>query len=302
MRSEEKKTSGGAWQKETIGSTPLMLAVISGCVDAAKLLIKKFGCNLMIKDLQDNSLLHLAVKYNCKQLVNFFVNETAIDPCQRNALGETPFSRANSMELKEISNILEKCQDNSQEKLEELINLIDEEKRREENRKKKASKRSKKRREETLEKISDEEDKNDEDKNSSENSDNKRIESSEIIISEESDKEQEYEEDHYYRPNYQRGYNPRRRQNYRRYGRYPYGYQKPRNYREYHKNYHYNEERDEPEMKEEIMTDIKREDKELLEENIDEYELLETPKIEDMEVKEIKSEIKVLIEIGRAHV
>ena len=150
LKSDEKKglIGGVTLQKEVFGFTPLMLAVVAGGqnVDVVRWMIEDAECNTSVKDWQESTLLHLAVRYNCKEIVSYLICASLIDPFQRNLIGETAVSIAQTPGFGEISKILSLCKDNSGQKMEELLNMInEEEERKEKKKKKKADKRKKKR-------------------------------------------------------------------------------------------------------------------------------------------------------------
>ncbi len=146
---EEKKgtSGGGSLQKELSGATPLMLAVASGDknIETVKWMIEEVECNTKEKDWQDNTVLHLAVRYNCKEIVSYLICANLVDPFQKNQAGESAVSMAQALGLDEVSKILSLCKDNSGQKMAELLDLIKaEEERKEKKKKKKADKRKKK--------------------------------------------------------------------------------------------------------------------------------------------------------------
>eukprot|EP01022_Parablepharisma_sp_SALTPOND_P005700 TRINITY_DN12334_c0_g1_i9.p1 TRINITY_DN12334_c0_g1~~TRINITY_DN12334_c0_g1_i9.p1 ORF type:complete len:509 (-),score=100.09 TRINITY_DN12334_c0_g1_i9:1382-2908(-) len=150
LRSDEKKgtSGGGSLQKELFSATPLMLAVVAGDrnLDVVKWLIEEAECRTDVKDWQQNSILHLAVRYNCQEIVSYLICAKVVDPFERNLVGESAVSMAQALGLEEISKILSLCKDNSGQKMEELLNLInEEEERKEKKKKKKADKKRKKR-------------------------------------------------------------------------------------------------------------------------------------------------------------
>lgn len=151
---EERKSVSGTWQKEVFSSTPLMLAAISGHLHVVRWLIEEKKCEADGTDWQENTLLHLAVKYNRKDLVEYFVDKGLINPFQRNALGETPASMAKDLDLDDLQAILSRCKDDSQQKIEELLNMLNEEEERKERKKKKTGR--KKKNKEALEKSREE--------------------------------------------------------------------------------------------------------------------------------------------------
>lgn len=229
LKCEEKKAAiNGSWQKEVLGCTPLMLAVISGHLNVVKWLIERAKCDIQVSDWQGNTLIHLAVKYNCKGLVEYFVDKGSVNSFQRNTLGETAASMAKSLELEEISETLSKCKDDSQQKMEELLNLINEEEKREERKKKKAARRNKKHK---VEEVKEEENKEDAKKEEEEIKETPAEEVEEpplekepseihsVESTEQYTKEPAYETRGCYRGTYYNEYN-RRRRDYTRYGRY----------------------------------------------------------------------------------
>eukprot|EP00826_Nyctotherus_ovalis_P040645 TRINITY_DN4025_c0_g1_i18.p2 TRINITY_DN4025_c0_g1~~TRINITY_DN4025_c0_g1_i18.p2 ORF type:complete len:266 (+),score=101.84 TRINITY_DN4025_c0_g1_i18:710-1507(+) len=232
-----------------------MLAVISGHLHVVRWLIEEKKCAADGTDWQENTLLHLAVKYNRKDLVEYFVDKDLINPFQRNAAGETPASMAKDLDLDDLQAILSRCKDDSQQKIEELLNMLNEEEERKERKKKKTGRRNKKNKE-ALEKSREEEKKEEkeseqqteeqqtEEQHSEHHSNDESIsaasETKEPLHAEEapkdppeqearsaesaehSDKDVSNEEKSVYRGRYHGEYSARRRWEFGRYGRYLY--------------------------------------------------------------------------------
>ena len=106
-----------------------MLSMLSGDrnIDVIKWLIEESECDTDVKDWQENNILHLAVKYCNTKIVNYLVCTKIVDPFQRNSLGESAISMAQELELHDISSILSNCKDNSSQKMDELLEFINEE-------------------------------------------------------------------------------------------------------------------------------------------------------------------------------
>ncbi len=121
LRTEERRglASSGTFQKELTGATPLMLAVAAGDhnKEVVQWMIEEAECNTDVKDWQENTLLHLAVRYNCREITSYLVCANIVDPFQRNAEGESAPSMAQALSHSEISNILSSCKDNSGQKV-----------------------------------------------------------------------------------------------------------------------------------------------------------------------------------------
>lgn len=121
LKAEEKRgiATTGTFQKEVSGATPLMLAIIAGDqnLETVKWLIEEVECKTNVTDWQDNTILHLAVRYNCSSTVSYLICTNIVDPFKRNAEGESAVSMAQAMNLEEITQILAICKDNSGQKV-----------------------------------------------------------------------------------------------------------------------------------------------------------------------------------------
>lgn len=119
LKAEEKKCGQGSLQKEVVGFTPLMLAVMAGDKNLSVVawLIQEGGCKTNVIDWQGNSLLHIAVKCNCPNILKFLLFNTTIDPFQRNNDGETASSMANALGNQDMISALAGCKDNSGQKV-----------------------------------------------------------------------------------------------------------------------------------------------------------------------------------------
>jgi len=155
LKTEEKKgTPGsGSLQKELTGATPLMLAVAAGDsnIDIVKWLIEDANADTSAKNWQGDTILHIAVRHNCNHIVSYLICANVVDPFQRNMNGESAVSMAQALGLEEIQKILSLCKDNSMQKIDELLNEIQEEEaKKEKKKKKKADKKARKKKEAAL--------------------------------------------------------------------------------------------------------------------------------------------------------
>ncbi len=120
FRAEERRGAGtGTLKDELSGCTPLLLCLTKGdsSVDVVKWMIHDAKCDPGAVDAQGNSAIHLAVRYNCIEILNFLLSATKVSPFERNVAGETPAIMAKKLKLQRVSEILDKLDDGSDQKV-----------------------------------------------------------------------------------------------------------------------------------------------------------------------------------------
>jgi ankyrin repeat protein len=108
FKAEEKSSiEGRALRKEVTGYTPLMLAIMGGNTNLMliKYLVDTLRCNIRAKDNFGNTVIHLAVKYGCEELVKYFVIEKKMEAFDRNFEGKTAVIIAHEKGLANIESI-----------------------------------------------------------------------------------------------------------------------------------------------------------------------------------------------------
>ena len=122
FKTEEKRvltSAGGTLQRETAGSTPLMLAVLAGDqnLPTTRWLLEVAKCRTKVTDWQGNTLLHAAVRSNSPETLQYLLDTRLFEPFERNDEGETAVSLAQTLNLPAVYAIISRCKDNSTQKV-----------------------------------------------------------------------------------------------------------------------------------------------------------------------------------------
>jgi len=127
FKAEEKPSiEGRALRKEVTGYTPLMLAIMRGDSNLMiiKYLVDTLKCNVKAKDNFGNTVVHLAVKYGCEEIVKYFVKEKKMEAFDRNFEGKAAVITAREKGFVNIESIFTQL-DGSADKVLFIHSLID---------------------------------------------------------------------------------------------------------------------------------------------------------------------------------
>jgi len=131
--------------KEITGFTPIMLAVSAGDsnINVVEYMLINNKGKLNVVDPKGNTLLHLAVIYNCPEILKKLINIGKIDPGIRNESGDTAEGLAQKLGHYSMLKYFEKFSADYDKKVEELLKFVEEDKENENKSKSEAEKTQK---------------------------------------------------------------------------------------------------------------------------------------------------------------
>ena len=106
-----------------------MLATANGDenLEVVKLLLQS-KADISLKDPVNNNLLHIASRYESAKILDYLIQNSRLNPLERNIAGETPLSIATASQNKQLAELMKKYEDKFDETkktTDELLNELE---------------------------------------------------------------------------------------------------------------------------------------------------------------------------------